>query len=189
MRNQKYEYTHRRSVRSICWNLCTDFINVNIFGAFSAILDKENSKLFRGACPRTPPHPPPPPLENARAEAARAFGTHSARMVKMSWFLISRCWQVCKEVSCRLTSVPRVFQNVWRTSSSVIPTYIRQGVNTRTQCPISAKQQDNVHSHLEGLNFGTGCRRVLTVWKVLTVLKSRLKLTSKDVSLIRPQLL
>ena len=59
MRNQEYEYTHCHSVRSICWNLCTDFINVNKFGAFSAILDKENSKIFwgeGGEC--VPPHPP-----------------------------------------------------------------------------------------------------------------------------------
>ena len=37
VRNQDYEYTHRRSERSICWNVCTDFITVNKFGAFSAI--------------------------------------------------------------------------------------------------------------------------------------------------------
>ena len=55
MRNQEYEYTHRRSMRSICWNLCTDFINVDKFGAVLAILDKENSKIFRGSMP---PHPP-----------------------------------------------------------------------------------------------------------------------------------
>ena len=93
MLNQEYKYTHRRSVRSICWNLCTDFINVNRFGAFSVILDKENSKILRGGHPADP-------LENAHAfdacaEAACAFGAHSARMVKMSWFLISKCWQVC----------------------------------------------------------------------------------------------
>ena len=57
--NQEYEYRHCRNVRSIGWNLCTDFINVDKFGAFSAILDKENSKIFRGGMP---PHPPP--LEN-----------------------------------------------------------------------------------------------------------------------------
>ena len=81
MRNQEYEYTYtqRRSVRSICWNLCTDFINVNKFGAFSAILDKENSKNLGGGGGMSP-HP----LENAHAEAARAFGARSARMVKMS---------------------------------------------------------------------------------------------------------
>ena len=77
MRNQEYEYTHRRSVRLIGWNLGTDFINVDKFGAFSAILDKENSKIFRGSML---PHP----LEHAHAEAARAFGARSARMVKMS---------------------------------------------------------------------------------------------------------
>ena len=48
MRNQEYEYAHRWSVQSICWNLCTDFVNVNKFGAFSAFLDKENSNIFRG---------------------------------------------------------------------------------------------------------------------------------------------
>ena len=79
MRNQEYEYTYtqRRSVRSICWNLCTDFIDVNKCGAFSTILDKENSKILGGGMS---PHP----LENAHAEAARAFGARSARMVKMS---------------------------------------------------------------------------------------------------------
>ena len=63
VRNQKYEYTYtqRRSVRSICWNLCTDFINVNKFGAFSAIIDKENSKNFRGGG-----HVPAPPRKRSR---------------------------------------------------------------------------------------------------------------------------
>ena len=46
MRNQEYKYTHHRNVRSICWNLSTDFINVNKFGAFSVIL------RGRRACPR-----------------------------------------------------------------------------------------------------------------------------------------
>ena len=55
MQNQEYEYTHHRSVRSICWNPCTDFIIVDKFGTFSVILDKENSKIFRGSLP---PHPP-----------------------------------------------------------------------------------------------------------------------------------
>ena len=81
MRNQEYQYTHRCSVQSICWYLCTGFINVNKFGAFSAILDKENSKIFRGD--------PQTPLQNARAfgdcaEAARAFGARLARMAEMS---------------------------------------------------------------------------------------------------------
>ena len=64
--------------------------NVNKFGEFSAILDKEKSKLFQGggeACPWIP-------LENACAEATHAFGACFARMVKMSWLLISKCWQV-----------------------------------------------------------------------------------------------
>ena len=55
IQNQEYEYTHRCSERSICWNLCTDFINVDKFEAFSAILDKEKSKIFWGTMPLHPP--------------------------------------------------------------------------------------------------------------------------------------
>ena len=55
VRNQEYEYTHRRSMRSICWNLCTDFINASKFGAFSASPAIENSKIFRGTMPPDPP--------------------------------------------------------------------------------------------------------------------------------------
>ena len=63
------------------------FINVDKFWAFSAILDKENSKIFRGSMP---PHP----LGNTCTKAACAFGARLARMVKIPWFLISKCWQV-----------------------------------------------------------------------------------------------
>ena len=45
VQNQEHEYTHRRSVWSICWNLWTAFININKFGAFSAILDKDRRSL------------------------------------------------------------------------------------------------------------------------------------------------
>ena len=82
MRNQEYEYTHRRSVRSICWNLCTDFINGDKFWAFSAILDKENSKIFRGSML---PHPP-----RKYSHRGSSCLRHS---LSQNGDLISKCWQ------------------------------------------------------------------------------------------------